>query len=113
MLGLQSYWDASYSEDLANYQEHGHAGEIWWLYPFFFCTIKPLNHLKKLCYVISIAISIAITEPKLSTLIGFTILKISRVYNLNNVDFEVLNLFLDVNFLLDFLALHNSIEYLI
>jgi hypothetical protein len=29
MLGLQSYWDASYSEDLANYQEHGHAGEIW------------------------------------------------------------------------------------
>jgi len=29
MLGLQSYWDASYSEDLANFQEHGHAGEIW------------------------------------------------------------------------------------
>ncbi|CAO2165980.1 unnamed protein product [Urochloa humidicola] len=29
MLGLQSYWDSSYSEDLANYQEHGHAGEIW------------------------------------------------------------------------------------
>jgi hypothetical protein len=98
MLGLQSYWDASYSEDLANYQEHGHAGEIWWLHSFFFCTIKPLNHLKKLCYVISIAISIAITEPKLSTLTGFTILKIIRVYNLNNADCEVLNLFLDVNF---------------
>ncbi|RCV26800.1 hypothetical protein SEVIR_5G278000v4 [Setaria viridis] len=29
VLGLQSYWDASYSEDLANFQEHGHAGEIW------------------------------------------------------------------------------------
>ncbi|KAM3331980.1 hypothetical protein ACQJBY_027689 [Aegilops geniculata] len=29
MLGLQSYWDASYSEDVANFQEHGHAGEIW------------------------------------------------------------------------------------
>lgn len=29
MLGLQSYWDASYAEDLANYQEHGQAGEIW------------------------------------------------------------------------------------
>ncbi|KAG8077580.1 hypothetical protein GUJ93_ZPchr0007g4405 [Zizania palustris] len=29
MLGLQSYWDTSYSEDLANFQEHGHAGEIW------------------------------------------------------------------------------------
>ncbi|KAK3161605.1 hypothetical protein QOZ80_1BG0079220 [Eleusine coracana subsp. coracana] len=29
MLGLQSYWDSSYSEDLANFQEHGHAGEIW------------------------------------------------------------------------------------
>ncbi|WVZ69251.1 hypothetical protein U9M48_018065 [Paspalum notatum var. saurae] len=29
MLGLQSYWDASYSEDLSNFQEHGHAGEIW------------------------------------------------------------------------------------
>ncbi|GJN18040.1 hypothetical protein PR202_gb05158 [Eleusine coracana subsp. coracana] len=23
MLGLQSYWDSSYSEDLANFQEHG------------------------------------------------------------------------------------------
>lgn len=29
MLGLQSYWDASYVEDLANYREHGQAGEIW------------------------------------------------------------------------------------
>ncbi|XP_073006528.1 uncharacterized protein [Typha latifolia] len=29
MLGLQSYWDASYSEDLANYHQHGHAGEVW------------------------------------------------------------------------------------
>ena len=29
LLGLQSYWDASYMEDLANFQEHGHTGEIW------------------------------------------------------------------------------------
>lgn len=29
MLGFQSYWDASYAEDLANFREHGHAGEIW------------------------------------------------------------------------------------
>jgi len=29
MLGLQSYWDATYSDELANFREHGHAGEIW------------------------------------------------------------------------------------
>ncbi|KAH7658557.1 Protein-lysine N-methyltransferase Efm4/METTL10 protein [Dioscorea alata] len=29
MLGLQSYWDATYAEDLVNFHEHGHAGEIW------------------------------------------------------------------------------------
>uniref|UniRef100_A0A1D1XRM4 Protein-lysine N-methyltransferase g.60620 n=2 Tax=Anthurium amnicola TaxID=1678845 RepID=A0A1D1XRM4_9ARAE len=29
MLGLQSYWDSAYAEDLANFQEHGHAGEVW------------------------------------------------------------------------------------
>ncbi|RWW68498.1 hypothetical protein BHE74_00023974 [Ensete ventricosum] len=29
LLGLLSYWDASYAEDLANFHEHGHAGEIW------------------------------------------------------------------------------------
>lgn len=29
LLGLQSYWDASYAEDLTNFHEHGHAGEIW------------------------------------------------------------------------------------
>lgn len=29
MLGLQSYWDSTYAEDLANYHEHGQAGEIW------------------------------------------------------------------------------------
>ncbi|XP_042385470.1 EEF1A lysine methyltransferase 2-like [Zingiber officinale] len=29
LLGLQSYWDASYAEDLANFHEHGQAGEIW------------------------------------------------------------------------------------
>lgn len=29
MLGLQSYWDATYAEDLANFHEHSHAGEVW------------------------------------------------------------------------------------
>ncbi|KAH7682650.1 Protein-lysine N-methyltransferase Efm4/METTL10 protein [Dioscorea alata] len=29
ILGLQSYWDATYAEDLVNFHEHGHAGEIW------------------------------------------------------------------------------------
>ncbi|TYH44380.1 hypothetical protein ES332_D11G190500v1 [Gossypium tomentosum] len=29
MLGLQSYWDAAYLDELANFREHGHAGEIW------------------------------------------------------------------------------------
>ncbi|XP_068637398.1 uncharacterized protein [Aristolochia californica] len=29
MLGLQSYWDAAYADELANFHEHGHAGEIW------------------------------------------------------------------------------------
>uniref|UniRef100_A0A2P2LW84 Protein-lysine N-methyltransferase n=1 Tax=Rhizophora mucronata TaxID=61149 RepID=A0A2P2LW84_RHIMU len=29
MLGLQSYWDAAYSDELANFRDHGHSGEIW------------------------------------------------------------------------------------
>jgi SAM-dependent methyltransferase len=29
VLGLQSHWDASYADDLANFHEHGHVGEIW------------------------------------------------------------------------------------
>lgn len=29
MLGLQSYWDAAYSDELTNFREHGHAGEVW------------------------------------------------------------------------------------
>ncbi|KAL4360741.1 hypothetical protein GQ457_04G022800 [Hibiscus cannabinus] len=29
MLGLQSYWDAAYLDELANFREHGHVGEIW------------------------------------------------------------------------------------
>ncbi|KAK9683166.1 hypothetical protein RND81_10G120400 [Saponaria officinalis] len=28
-LGLQSYWDSAYSEELENFRQHGHAGEIW------------------------------------------------------------------------------------
>ncbi|WCJ25288.1 S-adenosyl-L-methionine-dependent methyltransferases superfamily protein [Euphorbia peplus] len=29
MLGLQSYWDAAYADELTNFREHGHTGEIW------------------------------------------------------------------------------------
>ncbi|KAL9231303.1 hypothetical protein vseg_006545 [Gypsophila vaccaria] len=29
MLGLQSYWDSAYSEELENFRQHGHAGEVW------------------------------------------------------------------------------------
>ncbi|KAL0343402.1 UNVERIFIED_CONTAM: EEF1A lysine methyltransferase 2 [Sesamum angustifolium] len=28
MLGFQSYWDAAYADELTNFREHGHAGEI-------------------------------------------------------------------------------------
>lgn len=29
VLGLQSYWDATYADELANFHEHGHPGEVW------------------------------------------------------------------------------------
>ncbi|XP_039054441.1 EEF1A lysine methyltransferase 2-like [Hibiscus syriacus] len=29
MFGLQSYWDAAYLDEIANFREHGHVGEIW------------------------------------------------------------------------------------
>ncbi|XP_060190985.1 uncharacterized protein LOC132620338 [Lycium barbarum] len=29
MLGFQSYWDSAYADELSNYREHGHAGEVW------------------------------------------------------------------------------------
>ncbi|KAF7134989.1 hypothetical protein RHSIM_Rhsim08G0084400 [Rhododendron simsii] len=29
MLGFQNYWDSTYANELANYREHGHAGEVW------------------------------------------------------------------------------------
>ncbi|CAI9110619.1 OLC1v1010676C1 [Oldenlandia corymbosa var. corymbosa] len=29
MLGFQSYWDSQYADELANFREHGHAGEVW------------------------------------------------------------------------------------
>lgn len=33
LLGQQSYWDAAYADELANFREHGHAGEVWWVLP--------------------------------------------------------------------------------
>nr|XP_033509075.1 EEF1A lysine methyltransferase 2 [Nicotiana tomentosiformis] len=29
MLGFQSFWDSAYADELANFREHGHAGEVW------------------------------------------------------------------------------------
>ncbi|KAG8384138.1 hypothetical protein BUALT_Bualt04G0087100 [Buddleja alternifolia] len=29
MLGFQSYWDSTYADELANFREHGHTGEVW------------------------------------------------------------------------------------
>ncbi|KAJ8761270.1 hypothetical protein K2173_001326 [Erythroxylum novogranatense] len=29
MLGMQSYWDAAYADELSNFREHGHSGEVW------------------------------------------------------------------------------------
>ncbi|KAG6581228.1 EEF1A lysine methyltransferase 2, partial [Cucurbita argyrosperma subsp. sororia] len=29
MLGLQSYWDSQYADELTNFHEHGHVGEVW------------------------------------------------------------------------------------
>ncbi|KAG9140891.1 hypothetical protein Leryth_010420 [Lithospermum erythrorhizon] len=29
MLGFQSYWDGAYADELTNFREHGHAGEVW------------------------------------------------------------------------------------
>ncbi|KAI3722746.1 hypothetical protein L2E82_33814 [Cichorium intybus] len=29
MLGFQSYWDATYADELTNFREHGDAGEVW------------------------------------------------------------------------------------
>lgn len=29
MLGFQSYWDAAYADELTNFRDHGHAGEVW------------------------------------------------------------------------------------
>lgn len=31
MLGLQSYWDSQYADELANFREHGHVGEVWYV----------------------------------------------------------------------------------
>lgn len=31
MLGLQSYWDSQYADELTNFREHGHVGEVWYV----------------------------------------------------------------------------------
>lgn len=48
MLGFQSYWDSAYADELANFREHGHAGEVWYglarrqlaSFPFFIYPFK-------------------------------------------------------------------------
>jgi len=55
MLGFQSYWDAAYADELANFREHGHTGEVWYglarrqlatfslfLDPLYYCVILVL-----------------------------------------------------------------------
>lgn len=29
VLGLRSHWDLTYTDELANFHEHGQSGEIW------------------------------------------------------------------------------------
>ncbi|XP_047263259.1 EEF1A lysine methyltransferase 2 isoform X1 [Capsicum annuum] len=48
MLGFQSYWDAAYADELANFREHGHTGEVWYglsrrLLAIFSLFIDPLR----------------------------------------------------------------------
>ncbi|KAG9449058.1 hypothetical protein H6P81_009023 [Aristolochia fimbriata] len=50
MLGLQSYWDATYADELANFHEHGHAGEIWFGSEIMEVVV---NWTKNLCINIS------------------------------------------------------------
>lgn len=49
MLGFQSYWDAAYADELANFREHGHTGEVWYglsrrLLAIFSLFIDPLRY---------------------------------------------------------------------
>lgn len=47
MLGLQSYWDSAYADELANFREHGHAGEVWYdLVYDWFCFVHLICSLK-------------------------------------------------------------------
>ncbi|XP_041007759.1 EEF1A lysine methyltransferase 2-like [Juglans microcarpa x Juglans regia] len=50
MLGLQCYWDAAYADELANFHEHGHAGEVW----FGADVVEVIvTWTKRLCFSIS------------------------------------------------------------
>lgn len=53
MLGFQSYWDSAYADELANFREHGHAGEVWYGLERRQLASFPFFHLSKY-YVILI-----------------------------------------------------------
>ncbi|KAM7520295.1 hypothetical protein LguiB_019257 [Lonicera macranthoides] len=50
MLGFQSYWDSTYADELTNFREHGHRGEVW-----FGCDVMETvaSWTKSLCFDIS------------------------------------------------------------
>lgn len=55
MLGLHSYWDAAYADELANFHEHGHAGEVWYI---FFYSFNFLCIRKTSCYSVYVMMKV-------------------------------------------------------